>query len=717
MHHGDFITQYRVPLTTSNPPRPTLEWSRRGEGRARSLAGRARRKLRGRRLAYIDSHFPWQLSGFRYADALALHEARPDTVFFSMYELRDPFPAPVLPLAQFPRLAPSLGITDVYGVFLEWMAGILGLRSDPDGEPGAIQGLDLSGVIRREGMRTHAGLYPGGGFVATEAGFSDARRLVAAADQVFSWSPVVLEHVPGVIAIDPAVIDTAFYAKAPRDFSTRPLELLFAADAKPRKGLNVALEALAELAGEPVHLHVVGPHDPAESPMPRDRATYHGWLSRDALRALHARCHVFLSPVSAERPDDRSGDGGVTDGFPTAAAAEAVSSGLLLLTANPEADHRYLRPGTDYIELPATASAIADAVRGVLADPGAATALAESGASRVREKLDVRRGVSARLALMGFEPGRTPFRPRRPANTAEPGPSLATLAADVRALAASLERVRTDQRSLAEELRAEQRAAVEELSSTRRDLMAAAQLALDDEPNARNALRAARAAPGYEDPFTERDPLVTVCIPTYRNHVDLFERSIPSALAQDHPNLEVVVVGDAAPPETAAGIERLNDPRVRYENLATRGPYPEDPRRRWLVAGTGPLNRAFALARGAWIAINNDDDAMRPNHVSSLLAEAQKSRDEVVYGRLVQHAPDGSTEMIGEFPPVNHGFGWQLALQHRALLLFEFKLSAALFGEPGDWDRARRMLRAGVRFRMVDEVVGDYYPSTLWRAG
>ena len=146
------------------------------------------------------------------------------------------------------------------------------------------------------------------------------------------------------------------------------------------------------------------------------------------------------------------------------------------------------------------------------------------------------------------------------------------------------------------------------------------------------------------------------------------------------------------------GIERLGDPRVRYENLAVRGLYPDDPRQRWLVAGTGPLNRAFELARGSWIAVNNDDDALLPNDVSTLLAEAQQSRDEVVYGRLIQHAPDGSTETIGEFPPVNHGFGWQLALQHRALLLFEFKLSAALFGEPGDWDRARRMLRAGVRF-------------------
>jgi len=48
--------------------------------------------------------------------------------------------------------------------------------------------------------------------------------------------------------------------------------------------------------------------------------------------------------------------------------------------------------------------------------------------------------------------------------------------------------------------------------------------------------------------------------------------------------------------------------------------------------------------------------------------------------------------------------------------LFEYKLAAALFGHPGDWDRTRRMIRAGVSFRMVDEVVMDYYPGKLWRS-
>src|SRR3954454_7368876 len=172
MRHAEFIAQYDVPVAPPDAPRPTLEWARRGEGRVRAVDGLARRRVRGPRLAYLDSHFPWQRSGFRYADALALHEQRPDTVFFSMYEMRDPFPAPVLPLARFPRLAPSLGITDVYGVFLGFMAGVLGLRRDRVGQPGPIEGLDLSAVLQREGIRSHVGLLPGGGFVATDAGFS-----------------------------------------------------------------------------------------------------------------------------------------------------------------------------------------------------------------------------------------------------------------------------------------------------------------------------------------------------------------------------------------------------------------------------------------------------------------------------------------------------------------------------------------------------------------
>jgi hypothetical protein len=135
------------------------------------------------------------------------------------------------------------------------------------------------------------------------------------------------------------------------------------------------------------------------------------------------------------------------------------------------------------------------------------------------------------------------------------------------------------------------------------------------------------------------------------------------------------------------------------------------------VAGTGPMNRAMELARGRWVAFLNDDDAMRPDHVEVLLAEARRTGAEIAYSKLAEHGPDGQRGEIGSFPPADHAFGWQLALQHAGLRLFEFSLAAHVFDQPGDWHRARRMLRAGVRFAQVDRVTSDYYPSVLWREG
>ena len=264
------------------------------------------------------------------------------------------------------------------------------------------------------------------------------------------------------------------------------------------------------------------------------------------------------------------------------------------------------------------------------------------------------------------------------------------------------------------ELRSEQAELRRQLAETDRRLTLIGQLTLDDEAATRRLLHQARTSESYAKVYEAAQPLVSICIPTYQNWRGLVERSLPSVLAQDHPRIEVVVIGDAAPPETERAIRELGDNRVRYENLPVRGPYPEEERKLWYVAGTGPLNRAMELAGGHWLATLNDDDAMRPDHVSTLLQAARETRSEVVYGQLEQHAPDGSSEMILAWPPANHAFGWQAAIQHAALSLFEFELSACVFDEPGDWHRARRMLRAGVRFRMIERVVGDYYPSTLW---
>ena len=237
----------------------------------------------------------------------------------------------------------------------------------------------------------------------------------------------------------------------------------------------------------------------------------------------------------------------------------------------------------------------------------------------------------------------------------------------------------------------------------------------DREPWQRERLRALRASSDYLSPFTESEPLVSVVIPTFDNYRLLRERAIPSILAQTYQHFEVVVVGDAAPDEAREAVETFGDARLRYSNLTYRGPYPPDPLERWHVAGVPPYNEAVRLALGRWIAPLDDDDAFRPDHIQRLLETAQRERLEFVYGTMLRRHPSGSTEVLGRFPPENAQFGLQASIYHAGVAkIFELELTDALFDVPYDWGLCQRLLRAGVRMRMVDEISVDYFPSQWW---
>jgi Glycosyl transferase family 2 len=241
------------------------------------------------------------------------------------------------------------------------------------------------------------------------------------------------------------------------------------------------------------------------------------------------------------------------------------------------------------------------------------------------------------------------------------------------------------------------------------------QLLYDEEPENRRRLWQLRARASYENAFTDPDPLVSVVIPTHTNFHALRERALPSALAQTHAKLEIVVVGDQAPAETADVIAELDDGRIRYHNLERRGPYPDDLHKLWLVGGTPPYNTAVRLARGSWIAYLSDDDSFRADHLERLLNRARADRLELCYGLLVEHDREGRRREIGAFPPGPGQFGFQAAIYHAGLADFlEFELADAEFDQAVDWGLCRRMLRAGVRMGMVAEPTTDYFPSWEW---
>jgi hypothetical protein len=241
------------------------------------------------------------------------------------------------------------------------------------------------------------------------------------------------------------------------------------------------------------------------------------------------------------------------------------------------------------------------------------------------------------------------------------------------------------------------------------------QLIYDQEPETRRRLWQLRTSSTYSLAFEEPEPLVSIVIPTYENHEALRERSLPSAIAQTYANIEIVVVGDCAPPETAATIAECNDERIRYHNLALRGPYSQDPHKLWLVGGTPPYNTAVRLARGRWIACLGDDDSFRHDHLERLLQQARADHLELCYGILIQHNPDGSEVEIGSFPPIPGQFGLQASIYHAGLSDFlELELADSEFGTANDMGLLRRMLRAGVRMGMVREPTSDYFPSWDW---
>jgi hypothetical protein len=237
---------------------------------------------------------------------------------------------------------------------------------------------------------------------------------------------------------------------------------------------------------------------------------------------------------------------------------------------------------------------------------------------------------------------------------------------------------------------------------------------LDEEAENRRRLFSLRDSAAYAAAYRDPGALVSVIVATVGPGETLLERALPSLLAQTHEHLEVLVIGDATAPELERAVADVGDGRVRFARLSQRVLAHADRDRSWLVGSTLARNEAARQARGQWIVHFDHDDHLRPGAIASLLALARESDAEVAYGGFEEHGPQGPTDQALAFPPQWGSFAWPAALIHGGLRLFERELFASELELPGDMYMLVRMLRAGVRFAMLDEILLDYFPTRLW---
>jgi glycosyltransferase involved in cell wall biosynthesis len=206
--------------------------------------------------------------------------------------------------------------------------------------------------------------------------------------------------------------------------------------------------------------------------------------------------------------------------------------------------------------------------------------------------------------------------------------------------------------------------------------------------------------------------LVSVIIPTYNRNETLFERALPSVLNQTHGDIEVHIVADGMiGPEwddLTDRFYRLGQSSRVYLWRIPRQQYPEDRHLRWGLSGLEARNYGLDRATGPFVAALDDDDAMLPDAIESLLAQMTPEVD-FVYG-LSETFKDGRSiyQLYGRFPP-GDGALCNGAYVYRSSLPYRFDTNCFSRGLTGDADMWTRMWKDGVRFLFLPKIVHQYH--------
>jgi glycosyltransferase involved in cell wall biosynthesis len=215
-----------------------------------------------------------------------------------------------------------------------------------------------------------------------------------------------------------------------------------------------------------------------------------------------------------------------------------------------------------------------------------------------------------------------------------------------------------------------------------------------------------------------RRPLVSVIMPT-RNRADLLVRSIDSVLAQTCRDFELIVVDDASTDHTPARLAAIDDPRLRVL------------RRERNQGAAAARNAAIAVARGEFLAFQDDDDYWLAQKLERQLQALQAAPPEVGWclgGYIVLDGPKCfyvGGERYFQAMQYRRGLGptgpdWSLVATPNWLLRRSALERAGLFDERlrswDDWELGLRLDRATRRIHVDQPLFVQHRGGGMMRA-
>lgn len=204
-------------------------------------------------------------------------------------------------------------------------------------------------------------------------------------------------------------------------------------------------------------------------------------------------------------------------------------------------------------------------------------------------------------------------------------------------------------------------------------------------------------------------PLVSIIIPTYEQE-ELATQAAVSALAQDYPRLEVIVVDDASPCARYATIQAIEDPRLRFI------------RREDNIGRTENYRCSLRdLAQGDWAMILDGDDYLTDaGFISAAIAAAAADPKIIMVAARTETRSDDRSfvsdhpgdctvpglTLLGLLPDTRYFFQHLAVLYRRPqAVALDFYRSATI---SSDWESLYRLASHGT-IRFLDRVVG------VWR--